>query len=222
MPHAAVLTSDTRARLPVLELYERGLATHRLWAREHDGARFGLPVADWSQTAIPGDTTLLERCSGATLDIGCGPGRLAAALSTAGVDALGIDISAGAVARARKLGANALRRCVFGPVPRAGTWRCALLADGNIGIGGEPTLLLRRVRQLLAPGGRVLVEIAPPDVATTVRELWLEDESGARSEPFAWAEVGADDVTRLARECELKVTATWTASRRWFAELRRD
>ena len=170
---------------------------------------------------IPGDDLLVGRCTGPTLDIGCGPGRLVAALTTGGIDALGIDISAGAVARARKLGANALRRCVFGPVPRAGSWRHALLADGNIGIGGDPAVLLRRVRGLLAPGGRVLVEVAAPGVGSTARELRLEDEFGALSEPFPWAEVGAGDVPRLASASGLALTESWNCSGRWFVELRR-
>jgi SAM-dependent methyltransferase len=155
------------------------------------------------------------------LDIGCGPGRLVAALSKNGVDSLGIDISPAAVTRARKLGAKACRCSVFGPVPRAGSWMCALLADGNIGIGGNPGLLLRRVRELLAPRGRLLVEVAGPDVATRRRELRLEDESGEISDPFPWAEVGAVDLIRLARDSELAVVDRWNCSGRWFVELRR-
>ncbi len=220
MPNA-VLTPDIRTRTPAVALYDRGLSTLRLWARDADGNRFRLPVADWSAARIPGDDGLLSRCSGPTLDIGCGPGRLVAALTTGGIDALGIDISAGAVARARKLGANALRRCVFGPVPRAGSWKFALLADGNIGIGGDPAALLRRVRGLLAPEGRVLVEVAAPGVPTTARELRLEDEFGVVSEAFPWAEVGAGDVARLARASSLVLTESWDCSGRWFAELRR-
>ena len=214
--------SGALTRVPAVSLYERGLATHRLWARDAHGIRFRLPVSDWSAGAIPGDAALVARCCGPALDIGCGPGRLVAALANGGIDALGIDISAGAVARARKLGAKALRCSVFGPVPRAGSWTCALLADGNIGIGGNPAMLLSRVRRLLAPGGRVLVEAAAPDVATTQRELRLEDEFGALSDPFPWAEVGAGEVVRLAQESELAVADRWNCSGRWFVELRRS
>ena len=220
MPNA-VLMPDARVRVPAVALYERGLATRRLWARDAHGTRFRLPVADWSAVTIPGDAELVSRCIGPTLDIGCGPGRLVAALTTSGIDALGIDISAGAVARARKLGANALRRCVFGPVPRAGSWNFALLADGNIGIGGDPARLLRRVRGLLAPGGRALVEVAPPGVASAARELQLEDEFGAVSDPFPWAEVGAGGIHQFARASRLVVTERWNCSGRWFVELRR-
>jgi hypothetical protein len=48
---------------------------------------------------------------------------------------------------------------VFGPLPGAGTWSHVLLADGNVGIGGDPGRLLRRVRELLRPGGTVEVDL---------------------------------------------------------------
>ena len=63
---------------------------------------------------------------------------------------------------ARALGATACAgrsssRC---PARAAGTR--VLLADGNIGIGGDPVALLTRCRDLIAPAGRVLVELDPP------------------------------------------------------------
>jgi len=51
-----------------------------------------------------------------------------------GVPALGIDQSATAVDLARRSGAPALRRDVFGPLPGAGRWSTVLLADGNVGM----------------------------------------------------------------------------------------
>ena len=51
-----------------------------------------------------------------------------------------------------------VRRDLFGPLPGEGTWAHVLLADGNIGIGGDPLRLLRRAARLLRPGGTVLVE----------------------------------------------------------------
>ena len=88
---------------------------------------------------------MLARCEAPVLDVGCGPGRLVGALNARGVPALGIDISARAVEQARGRGAMALRRAVEQPVPAEGRWGTVLLADGNIGIGGDPAALLRPV-----------------------------------------------------------------------------
>jgi SAM-dependent methyltransferase len=171
--------------------------------------------------SVAGDASLVARCSGPVLDVGCGPGRLVCALGRRGVDALGIDISARAVARARKLGASALRCSVFGSVPRAGTWGCAVLADGNIGIGGDPRQLLLTIGRLLGPTGTVLAEVAPPTSATIVRELRLEDELGRLSEPFPWADVNGADITGIADACGFEVADRWASSGRWFVTLRR-
>ena len=54
-----------------------------------------------------------------------------------------------------------VRRDVLGPLPGEGTWDHVLLADGNIGIGGDPLRLLHRAAHLLRPGGTVLVETDP-------------------------------------------------------------
>jgi hypothetical protein len=53
---------------------------------------------------------------------------------------------------------SALCRDVYAaPLPGEGRWRRVLLADGNIGIGGDPPRLLRRCRRLAGAAGlRVL------------------------------------------------------------------
>ncbi|MGH3180028.1 MAG: methyltransferase domain-containing protein, partial [Streptosporangiaceae bacterium] len=144
------------------ELYEHALAG---WARpeiEHaDGSRKPLPVEGWLHES-PGDKSILDRCEGPTLDIGSGPGRLTVALAERGIPALGIDITPYAVDLARSSGALVMLRNVFDRVPGTGRWTAVLLADGNIGIGGDPAALLRRVAELLAPQGRAIVELEPP------------------------------------------------------------
>jgi SAM-dependent methyltransferase len=110
-----------------------------------------LPVQRW-HGPVPGEEArLLDLVVSPVLDIGCGPGRHTAALIRAGHSALGIDTSASAVRAARRRGGPATCASVFGAVPRAGTWSTALLLDGNIGIGGDPVGLLRRVHELLRP-----------------------------------------------------------------------
>lgn len=167
-----------------------------------------------------GDLGLLTRCGGPTLDIGCGPGRLVAGLAAAGISALGIDVSPTAVRLARRRGAHAVRADVFGAVPGEGVWRHALLADGNIGIGGDPRRLLRRCADLVHPGGTILVEADPPGICGWAGAAVLHDGERA-SAPFPWAFVGADELAPLAATCGLAVTETWSEEGRWFACLAR-
>jgi len=174
----------------------------------------------WSGDLLPGDDTMLARCTGPTLDLGCGPGRLTVALTSAGQAALGVDLSAEAVRQARRRGANAVLRCVFDPLPGEGRWQHVLLADGNVGIGGDPERLLARCRCLLRPGGDVLVEVDPPGVSSWERLVRLCDGESF-SEPFAWAAVGADRITALAARVELRLTDVWETASRWFARLER-
>lgn len=81
---------------------------------------------------------MLAHCVGTTLDIGCGPGRMSQALAARGACVLGIDVVPEAVTLTRARGASALVCDVFAPVLGEGRWDTALLADGNIGIGGGP------------------------------------------------------------------------------------
>jgi SAM-dependent methyltransferase len=144
------------------ELYEQALAGHARPEIEHaDGSMTPLRVDEWLR-ARPGDATLVERCSGPTLDVGSGPGRLTVALAERGIPVLGIDVTPYAVHIARAAGALTLLRDVFGRVPGTGRWMTVLLADGNIGIGGDPAALLRRAAELLTPRGQALVEVQPP------------------------------------------------------------
>ncbi len=59
-------------------------------------------------------------CDDATIDIGCGPGRLVAELAARRIPAMGIDVSSEAIRQTRVRGALALRRDVFGDHPRRG------------------------------------------------------------------------------------------------------
>jgi SAM-dependent methyltransferase len=203
----------------------------RLTLADDRGAEHPLDAAAWCRDDVPGDAGLVRRCTGPTLDVGCGPGRLTGALLAAGRrPALGIDISAAAVRLARRRGVPALRRDVFEPVPGAGRWRHLLLADGNVGIGGAPRRLLRRCRELLAPDGAVHVEVTGPGTRSWVGRVRLQYRDGpvrlryrdgASSDPFNWASVGVDDIARVAAGAGLKVHDTWTEADRWFASLRR-
>ncbi len=166
-----------------------------------------LPMADWTREADALDQAMIAHCVGSTLDIGCGPGRLSAALAEAGHVVLGIDVVHEAVGQTRQRGVAALRRDVFDRLPGEGRWRSALLADGNVGIGGDPEALLKRVRQLLDPAGRVVVEVAPPGIPFTTHWAALES-AGTRSRPFRWSVVGVDDIGEIAAAVGFGVAST--------------
>ncbi|WP_310526323.1 class I SAM-dependent methyltransferase [Nocardioides sp.] len=174
-----------------------------------------LPVDRWTRAADADDLRLLDLCVGPTLDVGCGPGRLTEALARAGHVALGIDVVEEAVVRTRNRGGCALLRDIFDPVPGEGRWQTALLADGNIGIGGDPGALLERACALLAPGGRIVAEVAAPGAAST--SSWATLESAHhRSRPFRWAVVGVDGVGLLASAVGLRVNGRHQIGQRWF------
>jgi SAM-dependent methyltransferase len=178
-----------------------------------------LPTARWRAPATPSDRRLLACCQGATLDVGCGPGRMTAALLGHGHPALGIDVSEVAVTQARARGVPALVRDVFGPVPAQRRWDTILLADGNIGIGGNPERLLGRARRLLRTGGVVVADLARPGVRTQAYQLCLMVDH-ARTAPFSWAVVGVDDVEHLASSNGFAVDRLTQVDGRWIARLR--
>ncbi len=176
-----------------------------------------VPIDRWCGGPQPGDHALLARCTGATLDVGCGPGRLTVALTRAGRTALGIDISPDAVALARRRGAPVRHADIF-TVPAGPNWRHVLLADGNIGIGGDPARLLRHCARLLDPGGDLLVELDPPGTGSWHGPVTLHHH-GTHSRRFRWAVVAVDDLAALADRAALTCLETWTEARRWFARL---
>ena len=181
-------------------------------------APMALPVHLWSRAADATDHALLGLCDGPTLDVGCGPGRLTEALTNRGHIALGIDVVGTAVTMTRERGVPALRRDVFDRLPGEGRWHTVLLADGNIGIGGDPVRLLQRARTLLAPGGRVVVELGGPGAA--VVSCWAAlQASDRRSRPFRWATLGVDDVGAVAVTAGYVEARVHPVGHRWAAVL---
>lgn len=197
--------------------------------RGEDGSVRDVDLVSWSGHLDAADRQLVNRVlrtPGASLDIGCGPGRFTAALADAGLQALGIDVAPAAVALTRHRGGVAAARSVFQPLPLHGRWQHVLLIDGNIGIGGDPRALLRRCADLLAPAGRLHVELAAPGASGRSGRVRLECTNRAGETTlgdwFPWAEVAVSEVAGMVSCVGLRVASLWNSSARWFAELAPD
>lgn len=184
-----------------------------------DGTLLPMPTAPWHGGITAADASLLARCIGPTLDVGCGPGRLTAELIERGVLTLGIDSSRQAIRLTTERGGVALQRNIFDRIPGEGRWCTVLLADGNIGIGGNPQRLLHRCRALLesSPAGRILVELLPD--GTGYDGPARLHHGGRRSQWFAWSRVTESRSTALAAAADLLVTERWSCDGRSFATL---
>ncbi len=212
---------DVTARPWSADPYTDALRTGRgpLYLRRTDGWLLPLEVERWCSEADAADREVLGRCEGAVLDVGCGPGRLVTALAAQGRRALGIDVSEAAVAHTVRLGGQALRRSVFEPLPGEGRWDTALLIDGNVGIGGNPHALLRRMSQLLTSDGLLIGETVPVDVDERV-QVHVADGRGASGTAFPWARLGTPALLRHARRAGWRPDGQWTAGGRSFLALR--
>jgi SAM-dependent methyltransferase len=187
-------------------------------ARFSDGTIMPLRLERFLGPADATDERLLLGVQGPVLDVGCGPGRHLHALAARGVFALGVDLSPVAVDLARGGGARAIVASIFDELPGSGTWRSALLLDGNIGIGGAPARLLARLATLLTGEGEVLVELDPPDTATAALRARIESPRRVSSW-FPWARVSAAGVGPVARAGGFEVVESWSVGERWFARL---
>jgi SAM-dependent methyltransferase len=193
-------------------------ADRRARLRFDDGTAAELPLHRYLGPADAIERRLLREIRGPVLDVGCGPGRLLHALAARGVFALGVDLSPVAVALATGAGGRAIVGSIFDELPGAGSWRSALLLDGNIGIGGAPERLLARIGALLCADGELLAELESPLVRTACTRARIE--CGRRASGwFRWARVSVGDIDAIAGAGGFTVAERWSEGGRWFARL---
>ncbi|HEY5981813.1 MAG TPA: DUF2064 domain-containing protein [Microlunatus sp.] len=182
-------------------------------------ATLEVDLGRWTRAADHVDEMVVARCEAPVLDVGCGPGRMVAALQRSGRAALGIDISAVAVAVGRRAGGQVLRRDLALPLAGEGRWGTALLLDGNIGIGGDVARLLRRCCQIVGGGGLIICEIDTDPDRDDAYAVVLS-RPGRQSDPVPWAAIGVRPLLRVAAALDLIVTEVWDAEHRSFVALR--
>lgn len=213
-------------------LYDRALDGERCWIRHEDGEVRALPAHRWlgarcypEGAAGPAesldeafDEAVTTMCTGPTIELGCGPGRLVARLFQRGIPALGVDRSATAIRLAGRGGAPALLGDVFEQLPGMGLWQTVLLVDGNVGLGGDPKRILARAAELLGRGGRCLAEFDAEAIG--IRSRWVRLESARDVGPwFRWATVGVDSAAILAAQVGLTLTGVRLIGDRVIASL---
>ena len=203
-----------------LQPYESALRTSGALALHvENGREITLDVGRWLAGVDIADQSVLARCTGPVLDVGCGPGRFVSALTARGVAALGVDIAETAVELTRRQGRFALRRSVFDVLPGEGRWPTVLLIDGNIGIGGDPRRLLARTAALSAVHGRVLVEAHPDRGRHELLRARFSEGGNPVGPSFDWAEVGSDALVGYAQATGYAVDESWAVGGRVFVSL---
>ena len=95
------------------------------------------------------------------LDLGCGAGRFLAALRDAGADAVGVELAAAALERARRNVAGADLRLVEpdGSLPLGHREVDLVWCSEVLEHAPEPAHLLLEARRVLRPGGRLLLTV---------------------------------------------------------------
>lgn len=173
------------------------------------------------------------------VDLGCGSGRITAALAQGSRRVLGLDLSPDMLRRARRRlrgeGSVDLVRGDVRRLPVASGWDMAVAVDGLFGhlLGDdERQAALEEITRALAPSGRFVLEglwLPSPVFRTAVREGWSRSRRLDRPLPGVLEEVRerwrCDADTRICRARfeygpaggESRITATFRA-RIWDEE----
>jgi hypothetical protein len=91
--------------------------------------------------------------------------------------------------------------------------------DGNVGIGGDPLRLLRRVRSLLGLSGQLIVETHPDPAAHDILDVRFWSGGEAVGPIFEWAHVGRLALVEYAEFAGYSVDSVWSSGGRSFVAL---
>lgn len=122
------------------------------------------------------------------LDLGCGEGWLARALSERGVETVGVDASEPLVAAAREAGGGEFHVCSYGELGSAGHLGMFDVVAANFALLGDPLDdALTGARGLLGAGGALVIQTVHPWAARDgdYRDGWRTERFVAFGEGFA-------------------------------------
>jgi SAM-dependent methyltransferase len=173
------------------------------------------------------------RSGGPVLELGVGTGRIAVPVALAGIEVIGVDLSAGMLDVARERAALAgvsvdLRQGDLRDPPVEGTFAlvtCPFRSLLHMETEDDRRLALRAVSRGLSPGhGRFVFDVftpAPDDIADT-HGRWLEREPGIW-ERADWDEESRTLILRLrTRETESEMSLAWLSVGEWRALLEEE
>jgi SAM-dependent methyltransferase len=148
---------------------------------------------------------VLEAGGGPVLDVGCGPGVVTALLAELGLDAAGVDLSPGMIARARA----AYPELDFAvadlrTLPGAG-YAGLLLHHSIVHVPwDERPAVLAHLAELLAPGGHLMLVVLAGDEARHI-----DDHQGLPLD-LTWYRQRPEPLADLLSGLEVRLTATRT------------
>ncbi len=136
---------------------------------------------------------LLGRLSGRVLDVGCGPGRHLLWLQQHGVEAVGIDVSPGAVEVARARGCRDVRLM---DVHELGfpedSFDGVVILGGNLNLGGTAEGLARMLgglQRVVRPGGLLIGQGRDPLITSNPAHLAYHEVNRRAGRPPGQARV---------------------------------
>jgi SAM-dependent methyltransferase len=187
----------------------------------------------WSRSVVEDVPFYLEearRSGGPVLELGVGTGRIAVPVAAAGIEVVGVDLSAGmlAVARERAELAGAtidLRQGDMRDPPVEGAFPLVLIPFRSLlhmETDADRRSVLAAVTRLLAPGGRLIFDVFAPDAVdiADTHARWLEREAGIW-ERADWNERTRTLILRVRGvDGEAEMSLAWLSVPEWQALLR--
>jgi SAM-dependent methyltransferase len=187
----------------------------------------------WSRSVVEDVPFYLEearRSGGPVLELGVGTGRIAVPVAAAGIDVVGVDLSAGMLAVAREQAELAgatidLRQGDMRDPPVEAEFPLVLIPFRSLlhmETDADRRSVLAAVTRLLAPGGRLIFDVFAPDAVdiADTHARWLEREPGIW-ERADWNERTRTLILRVrGRDGEAEMSLAWLSVPEWQALLR--